>query len=145
MRSFTGLNRIERRGFVIAAVLLAFAAAWAVEPAAGQNPAPTVTLTVDYGDGVTKSISNLAWTKGNTVLDAMKEATARPRGISFSFTGTGDAAVLTKIDDVPNEGPGKRNWQFWVNGAYGDRSFAVFELQAQDVVVWRFAVAGPGK
>jgi hypothetical protein len=101
----------------------------------------TVRLTVDYGDGVAKTISDLAWSKGNTVLDAMKAATSRPHGISFSYTGSGASAVLTKIEDVQNQGggAGKKNWQYWVNGAYGDRSFAAFELQAQDQVLWRFA------
>jgi len=49
--------------------------------------------------------------------------------------------MLTKIDDVQNEGggAGKKNWQYSVNGNYGDRSFATLELQAQDTVVWRFA------
>jgi hypothetical protein len=71
----------------------------------------------------------------------MKAATSRPHGISFSYTGSGASAVLTKIEDGQNQGggAGKKNWQYWVNGAYGDRSFAAFELQAQDQVLWRFA------
>ena len=107
---------------------------------AAESADNTVRLTVDYGDGVSKTINGLGWAKGYTVLDVMKEATGRPHGISFSFTGTGDAAMLTKIDDVASEGggAGKKNWQYWVNGAYGDRSFATFALQAQDDVVWRF-------
>jgi len=134
-------GNMNRRAAVLAAALLVFAAAWVARPAAGEDVAPTVRLVVDYGDGVTKTVSDLAWAKGNTVLDAMKAATARPHGISFSFTGSAAAAVLTRIDDVQNEGggAGKRNWQYWVQDAYGDRSFAAFELQAQDVVVWRFA------
>ena len=84
---------------------------------------------------------NLAWAKGNTVLDVMKAGASRPHGISFSFTGTGAATVLTRIDDVQNEGggAGRKNWQYWINDAYGDKSFAVYELQAHDVVVWRYA------
>ena len=71
----------------------------------------------------------------------MKAATSRPHGISFSYTGSGASAVLTKLEDVQNQGggAGKKNWQYWVNSAYGDRSFAAFELQAQDQVLWRYA------
>jgi len=107
---------------------------------AAESTDNTVRLVVDYGDGVTKTVANLTWAKGNTVLDAMKQATDRPHGISFSYTGSGDSAVLTKIDDVPNQGGGadKKNWQYWVNGNYGDQSFATFALQAHDTVVWRF-------
>ena len=126
---------------VIAAALLIGAYASSSRPViAGADN--TVRLVVDYGDGAARTISDLAWAKGNTVLDAMKEATQRPHGISFSYTGSGDDAVLTKIDDVQNQGggTGKKNWQYWVNGSYGDRSFATFELQAQDSVFWRFTI-----
>jgi hypothetical protein len=132
-------RNMGRCAAVIAAALLLVAPGLLTRPAAG-NADNTVRLTVDYGDGAAKTVDNLPWEKGNTVLDAMKEATSRPHGISFSYTGAGDDAMLTKIDDVQNQGggTGKKNWQFWVNGNYGDRSFATFELHAQDVVVWRF-------
>ncbi len=134
-----GLRSISRRAAVLAAALLVVATAWATRPVAGGSE-DTVRLIVDYGDGASKTVANLPWAKGNTILDAMKAATTRSHGISFSYTGSGDSAVLTKIDDVQNEGggAGKKNWQYWVNGIYGDRSFAVFELQAQDIIVWRF-------
>lgn len=121
--------------------LLIAAPGWGRLAAAGAED--TVRVIVDYGDGVAKTVANLAWSKGVTVLDAMKEAATRPHGISFGSSGSGDEAVLTKIDDVQNEGggAGKKNWQYWVNGRYGDRSFATFELQAQDTVVWRFTTA----
>ena len=130
-------GRMRRRAAMLA-VALFFVAPLSIRTATAADN--TVRLTVDYGDGVAKTISGLAWTKGMTVGDALKEATNRPHGISFSFTGSGDSAMLTKIDDVQNQGSGagKKNWQYWVNGTYGDRGFAIFELQAQDVVLWRF-------
>lgn len=139
MRSRLHSRSISRRVALFAAALLVVATAWATHPAAGSAE-DSVRLIVDYGDGASKTVANLPWAKGHTVLDAMKAATTRPHGISFSYTGSGDSAVLTKIDDVQNQGggAGKKNWQYWVNGAYGDRSFAVFELQAQDTIVWRF-------
>jgi hypothetical protein len=137
MGSPRGSRSIRRRVALWAAVLLVVATAWATRPVAAGD---TIRLIVDYGDGASKTVANLPWAKGNTILDAMKAATTRPHGISFSYTGSGDSAVLTKIDDVQNEGggAGRKNWQYWVNGTYGDRSFAVFELQAQDTIVWRF-------
>ncbi len=132
--------RILGRRTLVVAVALLLAVAGSLAGSAAESADNTVRLTVDYGDGVSKTINGLAWAKGYTVLDVMKEATARPHGNSFSFTGTGDAAMLTKIDDVASEGggAGKKNWQYWVNGAAGDRSFAIFALQAQDDIVWRF-------
>ncbi len=139
MSSWFHSPSIRRRIALLAAALLVIAAGWATDPAAGSEE-ETVRLIVDYGDGAAKTVSNLAWAKSTTVLDAMKAATTRPHGISFSYTGSGDSAILTRIDDVQNQGTGagKKNWQYSVNGSYGDRSFAVFELQAQDVIVWRF-------
>lgn len=135
-RRAVGRNAVQ---FAVAAIVLA--TCWAGSPAAAQNTAQTVRLVVDYGDGTTKTIGDLPWTKDNTVLDAMTAAAGRPHGISFSYTGSGATAVMTRIDDVENQGGGtaKKNWQYWVNDAYGDRSFAAFELHAQDVIVWRFA------
>jgi hypothetical protein len=133
-------RNLSRRAALIAAALLILAPGLLTRPAAGGKE-QTVRLIVDYGDGAAKTVANLPWAKGNTVLDAMKEATSRPHGISFSYTGAGGDAMLTKIDDLQNQGggPGKKNWQYAVNGNSGDRSFATFELQAQDIVVWRFA------
>jgi hypothetical protein len=100
----------------------------------------TVRLVIDYGDGVIKTISDLPWSEGQTVLDLMNAAKARAHGITFRATGSGDSAFLTQIDDLTNEGggAGKKNWQLWINSAYADRGFGVYELQASDVVFWRF-------
>jgi len=130
--------RVRSCAVLAAIALLVAAPGWGKTAGAGAEN--TVRLIVDYGDGVAKTVANLSWSKGITVLDTMKEAATRPHGISFSAAGSGDGAMLVKIDDVANggAGAGKKNWQYWVNGQYGDRSFAIFELQAQDTVVWRY-------
>src|SRR5262245_66098088 len=130
-------NRLTRRaiGIVLAAILLAGAAG---DRARAQSA--TVRLVVDYGDGVIKTITSLPWAKGSTVLDVMNAAKDRPHGITFSYTGSGASAFLTAIDEVGNEGGGKKNWQLWVNASYADKSFAVYELQPSDVVFWRFTM-----
>ena len=103
---------------------------------------PTVRLVVDYGDGVTKTIAQLPWAKGSTVLDVMNAAKDRPHGITFSYSGSGASAFLTRIDDVANQGGSgaKKNWQLWVNTSYADKSFGVYEVQPLDVVFWRFTM-----
>jgi hypothetical protein len=133
------LRSITRSATLLLTAALIVAATWLVLPASGQG-AQTVRLVVDYGDGVTKTINELAFANGNTVLDAMTAAASRQHGISFTYTGSGATAVMTKIDDVQNQGAGagKKNWQYWVNATYGDASFATFQLHAQDVIMWRF-------
>jgi Domain of unknown function (DUF4430) len=107
---------------------------------AAAQPA-TVRLVIDYGDGVIKTIVDLPWAKGRTVLDVMNAAKAHRHGITFNYSGSGGSAFLTQIDDVKNEGggSGKKNWQFWVNTGYADRGFGAYEVQALDVVFWRYA------
>ena len=128
-------HRLTRRaaGLLLATILLAVAAG---ERARAQTA--TVRLVVDYGDGVIKTITALPWAKGSTVLDVMNAAKDRPHGITFSYTGSGASAFLTRIDDVANEGGAKKNWQLWVNTSYADKSFGVYEVQPLDVVFWRF-------
>jgi Domain of unknown function (DUF4430) len=129
-------HRITRRAASIALMLLAFGSAGA--PAGAQTA--TVRLVVDYGDGVVKTITDLPWSKGATVLDVMTAAKARPHGITFSATGSGASALLTQIDDVANQGggAGKKNWQLWVNTNYADKGFGVYDVQVLDVIFWRF-------
>src|SRR5712691_13073393 len=131
-------KRLTRRSaaIVLATMLLAVAAAG--ERAHAQTA--TVRLVVDYGDGVIKTITDLPWSKGATVLDVMTAAKARPHGITFNSSGSGASAFLTQIDDVANQGggTGKKNWQLWVNTTYADKGFSAYEMQALDVVFWRF-------
>jgi hypothetical protein len=138
-RSTMIVNPLTRRS---AAMLLAAAmlVAAASDPAKAQSA--TVRLVIDYGDGASKTITDLPWAKGSTVLDVMNAAKSRPHGITFSYTGSGASAFLTQIDDTANEGGGgvKKNWQLWVNTSYADKSFAVYELHPSDVVFWRFTM-----
>lgn len=111
-------------------------------PSRAQSAAQSVRLIVDYGDGSIKIFTDIPWSSGATILDVMNTAKAHPHGIAFNFTGSGATAFLTDIDGVANQGGGadKKNWQYWVNTSYGDRSFAVRNVQALDTVFWRFAL-----
>jgi hypothetical protein len=99
--------------------------------------AKPVSLTVDYGDGVQKRFTAIPWKPGMTVLDVLETARKHPRGIRFKYRGSGSRAFLFQIDDIENEGKGD-NWIFRVNGTLGDRSFAIFKLNAGDAVLWEF-------
>ncbi len=101
------------------------------------EPAATVRMVIDYGDGVEKHFTALAWQAEMTVLDALQAAKRHPRGIVFEHRGSGATTLLTKIDDVENEGRG-RNWLFRVNDELGDRSCGIFVLKQGDAVLWKF-------
>lgn len=96
-----------------------------------------ITITIDYADGVEKHFKAIEWQKGMTVFRAMQAAQAHPRGIRFEHRGQGETALLTKIDELANEGA-KRNWLYRVNGKLANESFGIQELSPGDVVLWKF-------
>jgi hypothetical protein len=98
-----------------------------------------VTLTVDFGDGFQKRFTNVSWSEGLTVLDVMFQAKRHKRGrLEFKQRGKAATALLFQIDDVANQGGGRRNWIYYVNKRKGDRSFAISKLEPGDEVLWRF-------
>jgi len=116
--------------FVFALALSGFALA--------QEPgAKTVQLTIDYGDGSQKTFTAIEWKEKQTVFDVLQAAEKHPRGIKLKHRGSGAALLVTAIDDKTNEGGGS-NWLFEVNGTLGDRSCAIFEVQAGDKLLWKF-------
>lgn len=102
----------------------------------------TIKLVIDYGDGVEVHYRALAHKPNMTVLDALTAAQAHKHGLTFKHRGSGSFAMLTKLNDVENEGGGTKakNWLYQVNGKDADVSFGSRQLQAGDVVLWKFDV-----
>lgn len=73
-----------------------------------------------------------------TVLDALRWADDHPRGIDFVKRGRSDRTLVTQIDDLKNQGGGRNNWIYRVNGKLGDRSCAVSPLDPGDTILWKF-------
>ncbi|MBM99939.1 MAG: hypothetical protein CMJ77_12495 [Planctomycetaceae bacterium] len=103
-----------------------------------EAPVSHVELIFDFGDGTEKHFKRLAWREKMTVFDAMRQAAAHPRGISFKHQGKRDTLFVTQIDDLKNEGGGKRNWIYRVNGELGDRSIGIKTLKVGDAILWSF-------
>ncbi len=139
------IGRFHGAGLCRVLALAGCLAAALVTAGFAARPAPTqavhrVRLIVDYNDGVQKHFTALPWKKGMTVLDAMKHAKASPHGITYEYRGSAANAFLTRIDDLENQGgeADKKNWLYWVNTRFADRSFGIQELEPADVVLWRF-------
>ncbi len=125
-------------------------AAETLDPAGQIRPADrveaakqSVSLTVDYADGVRKVFGGLVWTANMTVFDALKLADMHPRGVDLESSGTGSTAFVKRIDDLANGGriegsDEKAYWQFRVNGRYGKKSAGAVVLAAGDAVVWNY-------
>jgi hypothetical protein len=98
----------------------------------------TVSLTIDFGRGRMTEFKPIAWREGMTVQDVTRET---PRSdMQLKTVGTGQSAFLASLDGTENEGADGRNWTYSVDGKAGDRSFAVFELQPGDRVLWTFGM-----
>jgi hypothetical protein len=135
-------SKIQNLKFVLCLVLLALAGCSGKDgAAAAKGTGPTVQLVFDYDDGAEKRIA-VPWQEGQTVLDAMVQATVHPRGIAFEQRGEGKNAMIVRIDDLANQqagGEGK-NWIYRVNGKLADRGCGEWTLRPGDVVLWRFTL-----
>ena len=69
-----------------------------------------------------------------------KFAERHPHGIKFKCTGKGATLLVTEIDGIANQGGSgdEMNWIYSVNEKKGNKSCGVRELQAGDVVLWKF-------
>ena len=128
-----------RRGFLLAiSMLLVSAVSVGLGQTAGEpEKEKIVHVIIDYGDGVQKHFTRLAWKPGMTVLEALKAAAKHPRGIQIKYRGRGATAFVTQIDDLENQGRG-RNWLYRVNKKLADRGCGAFPLKSGDTVLWRF-------
>ena len=112
-------------------------------PLSAQETAnKSIHLVIDYNDGVQKYFTKIPWKDDMTVLDAMNFVQIRPHGITFTYTGQGETAFLTQIDDLENEGGGKdkKNWLYWVNGVFANTGFGNYRVQPADTVLWKFDI-----
>jgi hypothetical protein len=100
------------------------------------DPKPqTVRLTINLGDDREPVSVESRWHERMTVADLLN---SEPR-TSITSTGSGASAFLTSLGGVRNEGADGKNWTYRVNDKHADRSFAVYELQPNDHVLWTFA------
>jgi hypothetical protein len=106
--------------------------------AVAQEPAASVRLTIDFGDGSQKTYSELRWKEKMTVFDALQAAEKHPRGIKFDYSGSGETIFIKAIDDATNEGEGGSNWRYRINDQPARYSAGVAELKVGDAVTWRF-------
>lgn len=105
-------------------------------PAEAAEPAEheRVSLEIDFGDGRPKDPKLFDWRDGMTVADLF----ATTPEATIVQQGSGASAFLSSIDGVKNEGAGRKNWTYSVNGKSADRSFAIYRLQPGDRVLWTF-------
>jgi Domain of unknown function (DUF4430) len=112
----------------------------AARQADARPQAQAIELVIDYGDGSEKHFTGIAWKDSMTVFDVLRTAEKRPHGISVTSRGSGETLIVSKIDDLANQGGGKtdKNWIFHVNGQMGDESAGIATVRPGDRVLWKF-------
>ena len=125
---------------VLAAIAMLHPAHGAEDVALAAPAKQTVQVIVKFGDGVEVHYTAIPIRAKLTALDALQETSKKRRGVRFDQRGAGSTAMVTRIDDVANEGGGRtsRNWIYRVNGKKGDVSAGIHELKPSDVVLWSF-------
>lgn len=79
----------------------------------------TVSLTVDYGNGVSKSFTGLPWRKGLTLLEALQAAEAVPPGIAIAHGSSRNGSVLNLTLDGLPETEGAGEWSVRIDERQG--------------------------
>lgn len=110
-------------------------------PAVGEESKHNVSLTIDYGKGRRVSFPQLPWYDGMTVADLLAAVRRESQADSIDYVvqGSGASALLTAIGKTTNEGGGGANWTYTVNGQRADRSFAIYDLEPNDQVLWSYS------
>lgn len=103
-------------------------------------PSPMgVRLTIDFGDGFSKTYERLAAGEGATVLGVLIAAQGGggARALAVDATGAGATGFVRGIDGVMNATDSKY-WQFRVNGVLGSVGAGVAAVKPGDSVTWTF-------
>lgn len=107
------------------------------EDAPPAEPVGAVTLAIDPGEGQANE-RTLDLLPGMTALEALESAPEDWRG-PVDRTNSGINAFVEAIGGVENEGPGGRNWQYYVNGERAAVGAGARRLADGDRVLWKFA------
>jgi hypothetical protein len=113
--------------------------AGAAGPPSSPVEGPSVSVEIDFGNGVRYEYAALPWFEGMTVGDALDAAAAARPAIAFREQGTGAGAFLDALGGIANEGADRRNWLYRVDGRPGEVSYRVAPLQPGMRVLWSFA------
>lgn len=142
---------LVRRAIVFAVILLAltlggvallkrFLPPPTATPALPAPTTSTASLTIDFGDGFSKTYRDLPAPPGSTVLSLLQRAAdpARPHSLTVDITGSGELAFIRGFDGVGHQGAGPegRYWQFLVNGTLGARGAGATPVNPGDTITW---------
>ena len=99
--------------------------------------AGTVTVEIDFNGRKQNKEFQIACNQDSTVFSILQQAENKG-DVKFVFSGSGETAFVSSIDDIENEKAAGDNWTYKVNGDLADRSCGVFPVKTGDKILWRF-------
>ncbi len=108
---------------------------WTLSP---QPTGETVSLTINFGNGVKKEFEALPYRIEMTVVDLLAAARDFRPGITFTQVGTGESGFLRSLDGLANQGAEGRNWLYQVDGQHAHASFCLEKVGPGGHILWKF-------
>lgn len=109
----------------------------AARPAGGTGDADQLNVTISVlGQEAAEVVDvPVVWREGMTVWDVLQQVEPQ---LEVDSTGQGETLFVQSIGGRQNLGAAGDNWVYRVNGKLGDRSCAVYPVEAGDQVIWSF-------
>lgn len=96
-----------------------------------------VSVTIDYGNGTTKTFSDVYLFRNATALDALRAVA----NATLQYTEFG--VLVTSVNDISNDWSGAGvGWQYWINGKWGNVAADKQILIRGDYVSWNCTTWG---
>ncbi|OLS12593.1 MAG: hypothetical protein RBG13Loki_3787 [Promethearchaeota archaeon CR_4] len=99
------------------------------------DPITNISLTVNYGNGTTRTWTTITLTGTTTADRSVYAATAQKCSMSYDDYG-GGAYFITGIDGQLQNST--HFWQYYVNGKYASVGACAYVLHSQDTIYWNF-------
>lgn len=144
--------RPRRAGKILSGLVLILAVAGGcdrqVAPAPARSPEPagsaesasiSVECELDFSGRRETVRGTVTVASGATAFEVLV-ALAAAKGLEVESRGDGSTRFVTAIGGIQNEGAGKDNWVFRVDGKLGDRSSGIQVVQDGQKLVWSMGV-----
>ncbi len=137
----SGVRRYAALGIIfILGIIIGVSIGPRIAPAssiAERTESGTASIMFDYGDGEIDTYQSIALVQDETLFTFTRRV-AKENNIAFGYKEyTGLGAFITQIGQSSQEGE-DASWQYWVNNTYGTVGVSTYEVQPNDVIVWKF-------
>jgi hypothetical protein len=101
-----------------------------------ENKANTVNYIINLGE------QKLVWSKDissvkTTALELLSEMTTEKKVVLETKDYAGLGKMIIKIGDLTN-GQDNKYWQYWVNGKTASVGADSYQVEANDIIEWKF-------